>query len=285
MPAVRPARALVPALILCAAAGLLSPGKAWAHGERSQVPFLRTQTIAFWDVGFSRTRLEVGERLEVTGKFRLMENWPQALPEPTTAFLTVISPGPVFLMKDRIIDGRFVPQSISPQKGRVHEFRMDLLARRAGRWHIHPSLAVKKAGPLIGPGRWIEVEEGSRPFRNVVALENGEKANLENHNLLLDPRLAHHLGGAGCPLRRLLGAPPPPAADLPDGPHPGRPGGEAVELHERATGRALHRPGRSGHARPDRCRRRLRPGEVARNHPPAGTERQAMRTSSRVSTT
>ena len=178
-----PGRAAVLALALLAAAGVLSPTEAEAHGERSQVPFLRTQAISFWDVGFSTTRLEVGEHLQVTGKFRLMENWPQALPEPETAFLTVISPGPVFLMKDRIIDGRFVPQSITPRKGRVHEFRMDLLARRAGRWHVHPSLSVKKAGPLIGPGRWIEVEEGSRPFRNVVALENGERANLESHNM------------------------------------------------------------------------------------------------------
>jgi methane monooxygenase/ammonia monooxygenase subunit A/methane monooxygenase/ammonia monooxygenase subunit B len=178
-----PGKAAALALAVCATAAMLSPTRAEAHGERAQVPFLRTQAIAFWDVAYSRTHLEVGERLQVTGKFRLAENWPITLPEPETAFLTVISPGPVFLMKDRVIDGRFVAQSITPQKGRVHEFSMELQARRAGRWHIHPSLAVKKAGPLIGPGRWIEVEEGEASFQNVVALENGKDADLENHSL------------------------------------------------------------------------------------------------------
>jgi methane/ammonia monooxygenase subunit B len=175
-------RALV--VVLVAAGGVVgSAPPAGAHGERSQAAFLRTQTIAFWDVRFSTTRLRVGEPLEVTGKFRVMEDWPETLALPETAFLTVVAPGPVFLVKDRQIDGRFAPQSITPHQGRVHDFRMRLLARRDGHWHVHPSLAVKKAGALIGPGQWVDVEKGDGPFRNVVALENGRQADLEHYGL------------------------------------------------------------------------------------------------------
>lgn len=178
----RPWRAV--AMLLVGAASVVGAATpAWAHGERSQASFLRTQTIAFWDVRFSATTVKVSQPLEVTGKFRVMEDWPEALPLPETAFLSVIAPGPVFLVKDREIDGRFAPQSIVPHQGTVHDFRIQLLARKAGHWHVHPSLAVKKSGALIGPGQWIDVEKGDGTFHNVVALGNGKQADLEKYGL------------------------------------------------------------------------------------------------------
>src|ERR671934_869622 len=65
---------------------------------------------------------------------------------------------------------------------------MTVAGRRVGRWHIHPSLAVKGAGTLLGPGKWITVEKNPDGFRNDVTLvkaggQPGGTVNLENYQL------------------------------------------------------------------------------------------------------
>jgi methane/ammonia monooxygenase subunit B len=65
---------------------------------------------------------------------------------------------------------------------------MTIAGRRVGRWHIHPALAVKGAGTLLGPGQWITVEKNPAGFRNEVTLvkaggQTGSTINLENYQL------------------------------------------------------------------------------------------------------
>lgn len=178
------ARALLVAAV--AATGLLSSAApALAHGEHAQDSFLRTRTIAFYDVRFSDgPDIQVGDRFAITGKFYVPRSWPKAARDPEVAALTVAAPGPVLLVKDRRIGGEFVPQAIELEKGRSYEFRIDLQARREGRFHVHPMITVEGVGPLIGPGMWFEIAgaPGGEDFENVVTLKNGDRVNLETYN-------------------------------------------------------------------------------------------------------
>lgn len=170
------------AAIAFASLGCASP--ALAHGERSQVSFLRTRTITFYDVHFSTTSPRVGDRFSITGRFYARRAWPHSAPEPETAALTVATLGPVVLVKDRRIGGQFVPQSISLEKGRSYDFRIDLVARRAGFYHIHPLIALEGAGPLVGPGEWLTIGDapGGGEFHNELSLQSGERVDLETFN-------------------------------------------------------------------------------------------------------
>jgi methane/ammonia monooxygenase subunit B len=67
-------------------------------------------------------------------------------------------------------------------KGSAYDFRLVLVGRTPGRWHVHPTLAIEGAGTLIGPGEWITVQD-SGGFTNSLALMNGQTVNLENYNL------------------------------------------------------------------------------------------------------
>lgn len=184
-----------------AAASAVLPGAAFAHGERAQEGNLRTRTASFYHVQFSDTNLVQGDRMSITGRFYLPRAWPQGVAEPEIAALTVASPGPVVLMKDRRIDGEFVPQTIKLELGRSYGFRIDLAARRPGRYHIHPIISVKYAGPLIGPGMYVNITEAPAGgyAANNVTLNNGKTANLETFNV--GNSLAWHLmfllAGAG----------------------------------------------------------------------------------------
>lgn len=175
-------------LTLAVLAGVLTslaPTTAFAHGERAQEANLRTRTISFYDVRFSDTTLRQGDPLTITGRFYVPRSWPQGIEEPKIAALTVAAPGPVVLMKDRRIDGEFVPQTIKLEKGRSYGFRMDLVARRTGRFHIHPMITVKFAGPMVGPGVYLNLSKGSggRYAENNVTLRNGETVDLETFNV------------------------------------------------------------------------------------------------------
>ena len=57
------------------------------------------------------------------------------------------------------------------------------MGRRPGRWHVHPSFAVKGAGTVLGPGQWINVERKSGGFTSPVTLYNGKTINMENYGL------------------------------------------------------------------------------------------------------
>ena len=136
-----------------------------AHGERAQEPYLRTRTMQFYDVHFSKTDVKVNEEFEVTGSVRLMEDWPDAVSNPDTVFLSVVSPGPVVARVESWLDGQPARQSFRLLKlGRDYAFRVVLKGRTPGNWHLHPSLSIKGSGPLIGPGQWVNITGSQADF-------------------------------------------------------------------------------------------------------------------------
>jgi methane/ammonia monooxygenase subunit B len=156
-----------------------------AHGEKSQEGFLRMRTVGWTDVQFSGDTVQQGQTITVTGKVRIMDAWPSSLAKgtPNTCFMSMISPGPTILIKERTINGVSMPTRIDCSKGQTYDFSMTFAGRRVGRWHVHPAFAVKGAGTLIGPGAWINVTENPAGFTNQATLLNGKTVNLENYQL------------------------------------------------------------------------------------------------------
>jgi hypothetical protein len=87
--------------------------QAVAHGEAAQDGFIRTRTVAFYDVQFSDTQLQRGEALTITGKFFLLHEWPSGVGKPGLVFLTAAVPGPVLLVQERWLNGVFTPGSVA----------------------------------------------------------------------------------------------------------------------------------------------------------------------------
>jgi len=182
-------RYLLSALLAGALVVTLAPA-AQAHGERAQEAFLRMRTVSWVDVTFSSDRVKQGETFTITGTAKILDAWPTNLAKgnPNTAFLGVIAPGPVVMLKERTINGVSIPTRIDAKKGDIYEFSMTIAGRRVGRWHIHPALSVKGAGTLLGPGQFITVEKNPDGFRNDVQLVEaggnpGGTINLENYQL------------------------------------------------------------------------------------------------------
>ncbi len=176
-------RRLAIVLLLGLAFTMLSASAAWAHGENAQESWLRMNTVAFWNVNFSTDTVKQGETVTITGTAKVLETWPKTLKGPDTAYLSVVAPGPVFLMKDRVINGQAAPASIYVEKGSVYDFKLTIEGRVPGRYHVHPSFAVKGAGSLIGPGQWITVEKNAAGYSNPLTLYNGKTVNLESYGL------------------------------------------------------------------------------------------------------
>lgn len=159
-----------------------------AHGERTQPPWVRTLTATFFDVEFSgtndrgaETAVAVGEALTVTGKFMLSTDWPVLLGEVRVGYLGLEMPGPVLAVTDKEIGGEFVPGSIVLQRGDSFDFRIRLVGRRPGRWHVHPRLDVEGQGPIVGPGEWVRVRPGHAAYHQDVTLESGGHVDLETY--------------------------------------------------------------------------------------------------------
>lgn len=160
---------------------LYHPSRAFAHGEAADEPFLKDLTTAFYDVNITPTSIKVGEPVTITGSVRILETWPYTLDPPETAYITPVVPGPVFVLKDREINGQPDFGSIFVEKGGTYRFKMVLEGRDPGRWHVHPGIAVQGTGTLIGPGEWVTVEPDSGPFRLDVTLLDGKTINLEHY--------------------------------------------------------------------------------------------------------
>jgi methane/ammonia monooxygenase subunit B len=169
---------LLLALLLATAALLGTAMVASAHGEDSQEGFLRMETVAFSNVQFSTDTVKQGELVTITGQATILNTFPRNLGDPGMGYINVTAPGPVMLMKDRLINGAEAPDAIFVKKGNAYDFRMTLAGRQPGRWHVHPTFAVEGAGTLIGPGQWITVQDtGGVP--NNLNLLNGPTVNLE----------------------------------------------------------------------------------------------------------
>lgn len=146
-----------------------------AHGERAQEPYLRTRTAHWYDVKWSTQKVGVGDDLIVTGKFRLFSDWPDAVNKPTTVFVSNATPGPVFARVESSLNGVPARQSFRDLEiGRDYEYKMVMRGRIPGRHHVHPMIAVKGSGPLVGPGAWIEITGNAQDFKFPLKAISGE---------------------------------------------------------------------------------------------------------------
>jgi methane/ammonia monooxygenase subunit B len=156
------------AFFLCCLIGLAfgdgATRGAEAHGERNQEPFLRMRTLQWYDVKWSTDKINVNGEVVVAGKFRVFEDWPQNLALPDAVFLSSGGPGSVFVKKESYIDEVPAIQSTSLTRGRDYAFKLVLIGRYPGYYHLHPTLMVHTAGPLIGPGQWVQIEGTNADF-------------------------------------------------------------------------------------------------------------------------
>jgi Monooxygenase subunit B protein. len=183
---------LAGALLGLTAIGLAAPA-AYAHGERSQEAFLRMRTVAWQDVVFTGGERDAegdiviaqGEKVVLKGVAKLMNSWPDTLAagSPDIGYINIATQGPVVGMLERTVNGVSTPGRIEVARGNYYAFEMTLMGRRTGRWHVHPSFAVKGAGTVLGPGAWVEVKKAAGGFTSPVKLYNGETINIENYGL------------------------------------------------------------------------------------------------------
>jgi methane/ammonia monooxygenase subunit B len=165
-------------------ASLCAASDARAHGERNQEPFLRMRTAQWYDVKWSASTVNVNDEVTISGKVRLFPDWPSNLPRPDTAFLGNGTPGPVFTRSESYLNGVPMIQSTKLELGRDYEFKTVLKARIPGMHHVHPLLNVSGAGPILGPGNWIEITGQHADFRLPVTTLTGEHIdNLETYGL------------------------------------------------------------------------------------------------------
>jgi methane/ammonia monooxygenase subunit B len=154
--------------------------RALAHGEAADEPFLKDLTVAYYDVHVAPTAVKVGDPVTITGTVKVLESWPYTLDPPQTAYVTPVVPGPCFALIERIVNGESTPGSILVDKGGIYQFKMVMLARNPGHWHVHPGIAVQGTGTLLGPGVWVDVQPGAQPFKLDVTLLDGKTVNLEH---------------------------------------------------------------------------------------------------------
>ena len=174
---IKRAAALLVASIGIAFAAPVAP--AGAHGETAQEAFLRMGTVAFWDVEYSTSKVKQEELVKITGTAKILETWPEQLAEPKLGFIGVIAPGPVVVVKERLVNGQPAPMAIEVETGGVYHFEITLAGRRPGKWHIHPIFGIHGAGSLLGPGQYIDVEKTAAGFTNDIKLVSGETKDLE----------------------------------------------------------------------------------------------------------
>jgi len=174
-------RNMIVSLVLALVLSSVRVPIAFAHGEAGDEPFLKDLTTAFYDVKISPTEIQVGQPVTITGTVKILETWPYTLDAPSKAYVTPVVPGPVFALQDRTINGQEAPGSFFVEKGGIYQFKMVVLGRNPGRWHVHPGIAVEGTGTLIGPGEWVNVQPSVNGFTFPVTLLSGQIINLNSY--------------------------------------------------------------------------------------------------------
>ena len=77
------------------------------------------------------------------------------------------------------IGGQFVPRSVNLTLGENYTFKVVLQARRPGRWHVHTMMNVEAAGPIIGPGKWVQIEGTMADYKHEVQTLTGRTEDIE----------------------------------------------------------------------------------------------------------
>jgi len=168
-------------LAVAVAATSLYVPEASAHGEKSQQAFLRMRTLHWYDLNWSTDKLRVNEKMTVSGKIHVFKNWPEttANPEHSPAFLNIGIPGPVLTRVESYIGGQFVPRSVNLELGKNYMFKVVMQARRPGRWHVHTMMNVEAAGPIIGPGKWVQIEGNMSDYKHIITTLTGNTEDIE----------------------------------------------------------------------------------------------------------
>src|SRR5438105_404019 len=174
-------RRILISLMAVAMAAIVGVPKVFAHGEAGDEPFLKDLTVAFYDVSISPAEIQVGQPVTITGTVRILETWPYTLAPPETASIMPVVPGPVFALQDRIVNGQPATGSFFVEKGGIYQFKMVMLGREPGRWHVHPGIAVQGTGTLVGPGEWVTVQPSAAKFDFPVTLLDGQTINLNTY--------------------------------------------------------------------------------------------------------
>src|SRR5215469_13303335 len=159
----------------------VAPTSVFAHGEAGDEPFLKDLTTAFYDVKITPNVIHVGEPVTITGMVRVLDTWPYTLDPPQTAYITPVVPGPVFALKDRTVNDQSAPGSFFVERNGVYQFKMVILGREPGHWHVHPGIAIQGTGTLIGPGEWVDVQPSASKFAFPVSLLSGQVIDLDNY--------------------------------------------------------------------------------------------------------
>jgi methane/ammonia monooxygenase subunit B len=153
-----------------------------AHGEKAQQPALRMRTVHWFDVELSTRKLDINEILVVKGSFIPSKSWPHHVASiEDAAYLNVGVPGPSFVRLDSRVNGVPTIRSTSYARGEQYNFEITLKARKPGRYHLHPIINVKDAGPMIGPGLWVEVTGNPATFENSITTLFGHELDLERY--------------------------------------------------------------------------------------------------------
>lgn len=172
----------VTALVSMVVALLGMPAEVQAHGERAQMPQLRMRTVHWIDVTASTAKIDVNQVLKISGKFMPSEYWPHHVKTiEDTAFLNIGVPGPAFVRLDSRVNGVPMIRSTSFRRGELYDFEITLKARKVGRYHVHTVINVEGAGPMIGPGIWVEVTGNEAAFQNTAKTLLGETIDLESY--------------------------------------------------------------------------------------------------------
>jgi len=135
-----------------------------AHGERNQEPFLRMRTIHWYDVTWSTDKAAVNDEVTIEGKFRVFADWPKHLFELAASYLNLGTRGPVFVKVGSWINEVPMMQSTTLEYGRDYSFRLVAKARIPGQHHVHPMINIEDAGPLLGPGKFVDVSGSASDF-------------------------------------------------------------------------------------------------------------------------
>ncbi len=158
---------------------------AFAHGEKAMEPYFRTRTVMFYDVTWTADEIAVGEDIVVEGKFRFHSDWPQAVDDPDVIFVSQSIPGPVLARVDSYLNGVPARQSFRDMEiGKDYHYKMTMRGRVPGKYHVHPAIAIKGSGTIIGPGQWVDVVGSRKDFKFPVETMDGVKIeNLETYAL------------------------------------------------------------------------------------------------------
>ncbi len=171
-------------LLLVLMATFMLVNNAYAHGEKAQQAGLRMRTLNWFDTEIYPRELSVNDKLTIKGKFMPSEHWPRHMASITdTAFLNVGVPGPAFIRVNSNVNGTPMIRSTSFELGKLYEYEINLKARTPGRYHVHPIINVKGAGPIIGPAFWVNVDGDQADFVNTATTLNGTEIDMETYGL------------------------------------------------------------------------------------------------------